>query len=59
MPEGDQLDDFTVFLYRYTLILLLCLKYLDKALFDDKKQPSLFKVNVCLCNALPEKTASF
>ena len=52
MPQGDQLDDYTVFLYCYTLILYCASSTWITALFDDKS--NLHFLNICLCNALPE-----
>ena len=52
MPQGDQLDDYTVFLYCYTLILYCASSTWIRALFDDKS--NLYFLNICLCNALPE-----
>ena len=52
MPQGDQLDDYTVFLYCYTLILYCVSSTWIRALFDDRS--NLHFLNICLCNALPE-----
>ena len=52
MPQGDQVDDYTVFLYCYTLILYCAWSTWIRALFDNKS--NLHFLNICLCNALPQ-----
>ena len=52
MPQGDQLDDYTVFLYCYTLILFCASSTWITALFDDKSNRHF--LNIFHCNALPE-----
>ena len=52
MSQGDQLDDYIVFLYCYALILYCASSTWIRALFDDKS--NLHVLNICLCNALPE-----
>ena len=52
MAQGDQLDDYTDFLYCYTLILFCASSIWIAALFDDKSNRHF--LNIFHCNALLE-----
>ena len=48
MPQGDQLDDYIVFLYCYTLILYCASSTWIRALFDDKTlTKTTYMLHIC------------
>ena len=53
MPQGDQLDDYTVFFYIVTLLFCFVPQALAEQLYSMIKATFNF-LNIFLCNALPE-----